>query len=670
MRETLAEIGDAEGIARRGLVLKLLTALKQITNHPAQYLGQRGPLAGRSGKLDAFDELLDAIVDAGDSVLVFTQYVAMGRLLEQHLASPRHRRHSSCTAVCAAARREDMVDGFQAGEVPVFLLSLKAGGTGLNLTRADPRRALRPWWNPAVEDQATDRAYRIGQDRPVQVHRLVIGRHRRGPDRRPARIRSASWPTPWSAPAKPGSASCPTTSCTDARRARPRRRLGRREPLAGGSRPPGGVRRGSTRSSTGAPRPEPSPRGRTYARQERVGELTVGTGPGRAARSRGAAPLRTACSYGCGSSPTPSGTPCSTPSRRGPPTPPRSSTASCRRRSSTTSHAAGIDLLPGPGEIGPRCSCPDWADPCKHAAAVCYLVADVLDHDPFELFHVRGRNRDAVLAALRARRASASGGRSAAPPPERRSDSVEARVVYARSPSTAGDLWSLAALPPLAKVGRPAPLPLEAPAASGISIQGLTDLAIDAAQRAWELTTGSGNGGLALDAEHDLARRAASLLGTPEFGMLATRAGVTPRRLVRRALAWRAGGVEGVDMLAVSWAPDDEALDDARDASRATGARPRAGQPRDRRMDPTPARSQRPLVPVRQARSRVGARRSTASRPARPAHGRDDRVVDRSHAASFGRISARSTRSPTRGRPRKVIVNHRKKEWWPRSPHV
>ena len=162
----------------------------------------------------------------------------------------------------------------------------------------------------------------------------------------------------------------------------------------------------------------------------------------------------------------------------------------------------------------------------------------------------------------------------------RHRESVEAtrsraRVAYARSPSTAGDLWSLAALPPLAKAGRPAPLPLEAPAASGISIQGLTELAIDAAQRAWELTTGSGDGGLALDTEHDLARRVASLLGTPEFGTLATRAGVTPRRLVSRALAWRAGGVDGLDVLTASWAPDDEALDDARDALRATGARPR-----------------------------------------------------------------------------------------------
>ncbi|MGQ0802345.1 MAG: DEAD/DEAH box helicase [Actinomycetota bacterium] len=172
VRETLAKIAEAEGIERRGLVLQLLTALKQITNHPAQYLGQTGPLTGRSGKVDAFDELVDAIVAAGDGALVFTQYVVMGRLLEAHLASraiPTRFLHGRVRA----SRRSEMVEEFQAGAVPVFLLSLKAGGVGLNLTRATHVIHYDRWWNPAVEDQATDRAYRIGQERPVQVHRLI-----------------------------------------------------------------------------------------------------------------------------------------------------------------------------------------------------------------------------------------------------------------------------------------------------------------------------------------------------------------------------------------------------------------------------------------------------------------------------------------------------------------
>ncbi|CAL9493460.1 RNA polymerase-associated protein RapA [Streptomyces sp. enrichment culture] len=172
VRETMAKITEADGIARRGLILKLLTALKQICNHPAQYLRQSTPLHGRSGKLDLLDELVDTITAEGESVLVFTQYKQMAALLERHLAErgmPTLFLHGG-TPVTA---REEMVERFQQGEVPVFLLSLKAAGTGLNLTRASHVVHYDRWWNPAVEDQATDRAYRIGQDKPVQVHKLI-----------------------------------------------------------------------------------------------------------------------------------------------------------------------------------------------------------------------------------------------------------------------------------------------------------------------------------------------------------------------------------------------------------------------------------------------------------------------------------------------------------------
>ncbi|WP_405762791.1 DEAD/DEAH box helicase [Streptomyces sp. NBC_00045] len=172
VRETMAKIAEAEGIARRGLILKLLTALKQICNHPAQYLRQSTPLHGRSGKLALLDELVDTITAERESVLVFTQYRQMANLLEKHLAErgvPTLLLHGG-TPVNA---REEMVDRFQRGEVPVFLLSLKAAGTGLNLTRATHVVHYDRWWNPAVEDQATDRAYRIGQDKPVQVHKLL-----------------------------------------------------------------------------------------------------------------------------------------------------------------------------------------------------------------------------------------------------------------------------------------------------------------------------------------------------------------------------------------------------------------------------------------------------------------------------------------------------------------
>ena len=173
VRETMEAIATKEGIERAGLVFKLLTALKQICNHPAQYLRQPGPLAGRSGKLAAFDELTDLILAGGESMLVFTQYTQMGKLLQQHLDS-RGIGSLFLHGGVAVPRREEMVTRFQAGQVPVFLLSLKAGGTGLTLTRATHVLHYDRWWNPAVEDQATDRAYRIGQDRPVQVHRLVV----------------------------------------------------------------------------------------------------------------------------------------------------------------------------------------------------------------------------------------------------------------------------------------------------------------------------------------------------------------------------------------------------------------------------------------------------------------------------------------------------------------
>ncbi|MGW5526361.1 SNF2-related protein [Streptomyces xanthochromogenes] len=173
VREVMAAVEASEGIARRAQIMKLLTALKQICNHPAQYLKEDAPrLAARSGKLALLDELVDTILSEDGSVLVFTQYVAMARLLSGHLTArgvPTQLLHGGTPV----AERDRLVDVFQSGEVPVFILSLKAAGTGLNLTRAGHVIHYDRWWNPAVEEQATDRAYRIGQTQPVQVHRLI-----------------------------------------------------------------------------------------------------------------------------------------------------------------------------------------------------------------------------------------------------------------------------------------------------------------------------------------------------------------------------------------------------------------------------------------------------------------------------------------------------------------
>ncbi|UUU29744.1 DEAD/DEAH box helicase [Streptomyces sp. CA-210063] len=178
VRESMLAIETAEGIARRGLVLKLLGALKQICDHPALYLKEEAGaaagdrLAARSGKLALLDELLDTLLSEDGSALVFTQYVGMARLIAAHLAAravPVELLHGGTPV----KEREHMVDRFQSGATPVLVLSLKAAGTGLNLTRAGHVVHFDRWWNPAVEEQATDRAYRIGQTQPVQVHRLI-----------------------------------------------------------------------------------------------------------------------------------------------------------------------------------------------------------------------------------------------------------------------------------------------------------------------------------------------------------------------------------------------------------------------------------------------------------------------------------------------------------------
>lgn len=178
VRESMLAIETAEGIGRRGLVLKLLTSLKQICDHPALFLKEEHPpggadrLTARSGKLALLDELLDTLLAEDGSALVFTQYVGMARLITSHLtarAVPVDLLHGGTPV----PERERMVDRFQSGATPVLVLSLKAAGTGLNLTRAGHVVHFDRWWNPAVEEQATDRAYRIGQTQPVQVHRLI-----------------------------------------------------------------------------------------------------------------------------------------------------------------------------------------------------------------------------------------------------------------------------------------------------------------------------------------------------------------------------------------------------------------------------------------------------------------------------------------------------------------
>ena len=174
VEELLAAAESSDGIERRGLVLAGLTRLKQVCNHPAHYLADGSALPRRSGKLDRVEELLDAILDAGEKVLIFSQFAAWGERLRAHLQGRYGGEPLWLHGGLTRRVRDAMVQRFaEVDGPPIFLLSLKAGGTGLNLTAAAHVIHFDRWWNPAVEDQATDRAHRIGQRRSVHVHKLV-----------------------------------------------------------------------------------------------------------------------------------------------------------------------------------------------------------------------------------------------------------------------------------------------------------------------------------------------------------------------------------------------------------------------------------------------------------------------------------------------------------------
>jgi SNF2 family DNA or RNA helicase len=174
--DMLVRIEGTEGIERRGLVLATMTRLKETLNHPAHLLHDGSRLAGRSGKLSRLEEILEEVVADGDRALCFTQFAEMGGLLRDHLEQRLGREVLFLHGGTPKRTRDAMVDRFQtpsASGPPVLVLSLKAGGTGLNLTAANHVIHFDRWWNPAVEDQATDRAFRIGQRQDVQVRKLV-----------------------------------------------------------------------------------------------------------------------------------------------------------------------------------------------------------------------------------------------------------------------------------------------------------------------------------------------------------------------------------------------------------------------------------------------------------------------------------------------------------------
>ncbi|MDT8912673.1 DEAD/DEAH box helicase [Amycolatopsis sp. PS_44_ISF1] len=172
--EMMKKIENSQGIKRRGNVLAAITKLKQVCNHPAHLLHDDSPIGHRSGKVTRLEEVLAEILASGDRVLCFTQYTEFGHLLVPHLSERLGAEVAFLHGGLAPRARDEIVERFQSGAGPgILMLSLKAGGSGLTLTAAGHVLHLDRWWNPAVEDQATDRAFRIGQGRTVQVRKFV-----------------------------------------------------------------------------------------------------------------------------------------------------------------------------------------------------------------------------------------------------------------------------------------------------------------------------------------------------------------------------------------------------------------------------------------------------------------------------------------------------------------
>ena len=190
--EMMEKIESTDGIARRGNVLAAMTKLKQVCNHPAQLLHDRSAIGTRSGKVIRLEEILEEILAEGDRVLCFTQFTEFAGMLVPHLAARFGQDVAYLHGGTPKKRRDEMVAQFQAGKGPsIFLLSLKAGGTGLNLTAANHVFHFDRWWNPAVENQATDRAFRIGQNAQRTGQQVHLHRHAGRADRRHDRKKRA-----------------------------------------------------------------------------------------------------------------------------------------------------------------------------------------------------------------------------------------------------------------------------------------------------------------------------------------------------------------------------------------------------------------------------------------------------------------------------------------------
>jgi uncharacterized Zn finger protein/superfamily II DNA or RNA helicase len=427
-------LARAEGMERRGLVLATLAKLKQVCNHPAHFLADGSALSGRSGKLARLEEMLLEIRENGERTLVFTQFAEMGSLLQRHLQEYFGEEVFFLHGGVVRKRRDEMVERFQHDEraPSIFVLSLKAGGTGLTLTRASHVVHFDRWWNPAVEDQATDRAlHRTETQRPgakaagrrhpggadrrddrTQVrHRRRGGRQRRGMadrtfQRRPARAAAARrrsgggltimsrddfWYYPPTTPREvKGGIKAQSRRGGFAGKWWGKRWLETLESFSIGAR---------------------LSRGRSYARSGQVARLNIEEGE-LTARVQGSrkTPYKVTIKFKAFHQEW----------RKvihrlleEPILAARLLGNELAEEMEAIFSRAGLPLFPRrQNDLVTDCTCPDWSNPCKHVAAVYYLMAEAFDNDPFLLFRLRGIERDEFLAQLR----EAGGGQEPAAP--------------------------------------------------------------------------------------------------------------------------------------------------------------------------------------------------------------------------------------------------------------
>jgi SNF2 family DNA or RNA helicase len=173
--EMVDKIESSDGMNRKGMILAAMVKLKQICNHPLNFMKDNTPPEDRSGKLERLSEMVEEIILSGERALIFTQFSEMGEILQQYLQESFGKEVFFLHGGTSKNQRDRMVEAFQEDEnAPnIFILTIKAGGTGLNLTRANHVFHYDRWWNPAVENQATDRAFRIGQKKNVEIHKFI-----------------------------------------------------------------------------------------------------------------------------------------------------------------------------------------------------------------------------------------------------------------------------------------------------------------------------------------------------------------------------------------------------------------------------------------------------------------------------------------------------------------